>query len=186
MSTFVTIINIVSLMKVAGSMIKFVKHKPDMQSGVLSGLASGWIQYTFLTGILQWRHNEHDGSQITGVSIICSPVCSGADQRKHQSSASLAFGRGIDRWPVDSPHKGPVMPKMFPFDDVIMKFCIYIILIYTNRYKIYAHWIFSCLWVLAVFFYKGPYSLTLTMRQISYLLYYLSSTFNWRILGESH
>ena len=30
-------------------------------------------------------------SQITGVSIVCSAVCSGADQRKYQSSASLAF-----------------------------------------------------------------------------------------------
>ena len=33
-------------------------------------------------------------SQITGVSIVCSSVCSGVDQRKHQSSASLAFVRG--------------------------------------------------------------------------------------------
>ena len=45
---------------------------------------------------------------------------SGADQRKHQSSASLAFVRGIHRWPVNSPHKGPVTRKMFPFDDIIM------------------------------------------------------------------
>ena len=28
--------------------------------------------------------------------------------------------RGISRWPVNSPHKGPVTRKMFPFDDVIM------------------------------------------------------------------
>ena len=28
--------------------------------------------------------------------------------------------RGIHRWPVISPHKGPVTRKMFPFDDVIM------------------------------------------------------------------
>ena len=48
-------------------------------------------------------------SQITGVSIVCSTVCSGADQRKCQSSASLAFG--IHRWLVDSPHKGPVTLK---------------------------------------------------------------------------
>ena len=27
---------------------------------------------------------------------------------------------GIHRWPVNSPHKGPVTRKMFPFDDVIM------------------------------------------------------------------
>ena len=45
----------------------------------------------------------------------------GADQRKHHSFASLAFVGGIHRWPVNSPHKGPVTRKMFPFDDVIMK-----------------------------------------------------------------
>ena len=59
-------------------------------------------------------------SQITGVSIACSTVSSGADERKHQSAASLAFARGIHRWPVDSPYKGPETRKMFPFDDVIM------------------------------------------------------------------
>ena len=59
-------------------------------------------------------------SQITGVSIVCSTACWGADKGKHQSSASLAFVSGIHRWPVDSPHKGPVTRKMFWFDDVIM------------------------------------------------------------------
>ena len=59
-------------------------------------------------------------SQITGVPIVCSTVCSGAHQRKYQSSASLAFVRGIHRWPVNFPCKGPVTRKMFPFDDVIM------------------------------------------------------------------
>ena len=47
-------------------------------------------------------------SQITGVSIVYSTVCSGADQRNHQSSASLAFVRLIHRWPMTSPHKGAV------------------------------------------------------------------------------
>ena len=47
-------------------------------------------------------------------------VCWGADQRKNQSSESVAFVGGIHQWPVDSPHKGPVTPKMFPFDDVIL------------------------------------------------------------------
>ena len=60
-------------------------------------------------------------SQITSVSIVCSTVDSGLDQRKHQSSTPLAFVQGIHRWPVNSPHKGPVTRKMFPFDDVIMK-----------------------------------------------------------------
>ena len=59
-------------------------------------------------------------SQITGVSIAYWTVCSGADQRKHQSSVSLAFVRGIHRRPENSPHKGSATRKMFPFDDVIM------------------------------------------------------------------
>ena len=37
-------------------------------------------------------------SQITGVTIVYTTVCSGTDQRKHQSSASLAFVSGIHRW----------------------------------------------------------------------------------------
>ena len=59
-------------------------------------------------------------SQITCLTIVYSTVYSGADQRKHQSSASLAFVRRIHRRPVNSPHKWPVTRKMFPFDDVIM------------------------------------------------------------------
>ena len=59
-------------------------------------------------------------SQITSLTIVYSTVYSDADQSKHQSSASLAFVRGIHRGPVNSPHKWPVTRKMFPFDDVIM------------------------------------------------------------------
>ena len=59
-------------------------------------------------------------SQITSLTIVYSTVYSDADQRKHQSSASLAFVRWIHRWPVNSPHKWPVTRKMSPFDDVIM------------------------------------------------------------------
>ena len=59
-------------------------------------------------------------SQITSLTIVYSTVYSGTDERKHQSSMSLAFVRGIHRWPVNSPHKGPVTRKMFPFDKVIM------------------------------------------------------------------
>ena len=59
-------------------------------------------------------------SQITSLAIVFSTVYSGVDQRKHQSSASLAIVRGIHRWPVNPPHKWPVTRKMLPFDDVIM------------------------------------------------------------------
>ena len=59
-------------------------------------------------------------SQVTSLTSVYSTIYSSADQRKHQSSASLAFVRGIHRWPVNSPHKGSITRKMFPFDDVIM------------------------------------------------------------------
>ena len=61
---------------------------------------------------MQWR--------LKSPHVVYSTFYSGADQRKLQSSASLAFVRGIHRWPVNSPHIRPVTEKMFPFDDVIM------------------------------------------------------------------
>ena len=59
-------------------------------------------------------------SQITSLAIIFSIVYSGANQRKHQGSASLAFVWGIHRPPVNFPYKGPVTREVFPFGDVIM------------------------------------------------------------------
>ena len=63
-------------------------------------------------------------SQITSLTIFYSTsdclLNTGADQRKHQSSAPLAFARGIYRRLVNSPHKWPVTRKMFLFDDIIM------------------------------------------------------------------
>ena len=76
----------------------------------------------------RWQHDSsaHDdefhysdvivgviASQATSLAVVYSTVYSGADQRKHQSSASMAFVRGIHRWPVNSSHKGPVTRKMF-------------------------------------------------------------------------
>ena len=59
-------------------------------------------------------------SQITSLTSVYSNVYSGVDQRKHQSSASLAFVWGIHRGPVNSPDKWPVTRKMFSFEDAIM------------------------------------------------------------------
>ena len=64
-------------------------------------------------------------SQITSLTIVYLSVYSGVDQRKHQSSASLACVRGIHLWPVNSPYKGRVTRKMFPFDDVIKTQCVW-------------------------------------------------------------
>ena len=76
----------------------------------------------------KWSLSDHHSdaimntmaSQITSLATVNSIVYSDADQIKHQSSVSLAFVRGIHRWPVNSTHKWPVTRKMFPFADVIM------------------------------------------------------------------
>ena len=83
-------------------------------------------------------------SQITSLTIVYSAVYSGADQSKHQSSASLAFVWGIHRGPVNSPHKWPVTRKMFPFDDVIMCLpnvdCLLIVVrLYAAYYVLLSH-----------------------------------------------
>ena len=64
-----------------------------------------------------------NSSQIASLTIVYSNLYSGADQRKHQSSASLAFVRGIYRRPVNSPHRWAVTRKMFPFDDIVIMIC---------------------------------------------------------------
>ena len=84
------------------------------------GSIQRWHSNKITSRSLRWRQMGAIASQITSLSIVYSTVYSGADQSKHQSSASLAFVWGIHRGPVNSPHKGPVTRKMFPFDDVIM------------------------------------------------------------------
>ena len=59
-------------------------------------------------------------SQITNLTIIYATVYSRRGSKKTSKLRPLAFVRGIHRWPVNSPHKGPVMRKLFPYDDVIM------------------------------------------------------------------
>ena len=72
-------------------------------------------------------------SQITRLVIVYLIVYSDADQRKHQSSAPLAFVRGIHRGPMNSPHKWPVTRKKFPFDDVIISILTIRILVKTTQ-----------------------------------------------------
>ena len=70
--------------------------------------------HTVIHDFSVWMRRDHYrdviisamASQTTSVSIVYSIVCWGVDQRKHQSSAPLAFVRGIHRWPVNSPVTG--------------------------------------------------------------------------------
>ena len=70
--------------------------------------------------VLQWRHNGSNGvSNHQPHDCLLNRLFSNR-WKKHRSSSSLASVRGIHRWPVISPHKGPVTRKMFQFDDIIM------------------------------------------------------------------
>ena len=67
-----------------------------------------WDRLIFIMGIpMQVHYNDvimgAIASQITSLTIVYSTVYSGADQRKHESSASLAFVWEIHRGPVNSP-----------------------------------------------------------------------------------
>ena len=90
-------------------------------------MADSWLAGSICKGLyVTLPHNcdvimDAVASKITSLTIVYSTVYSDADQRKHQSSASLAFELGFHRGPVNSPHKWPVTRKMFSFDDVIMQ-----------------------------------------------------------------
>ena len=85
-----------------------------MRKSIIAGMAlSTWKHYDDVIMTML-------ASQITSLAVVYSIVYSGVDQRKHQSSASLAFVREIHRGPVNFPQKWPVTRKIFPFDDVIM------------------------------------------------------------------
>ena len=71
-------------------------HRPD-KPGVLMHIMMKYLGNHFTDVIMSAM-----ASQITSISIVCSTVGPGADQREHQSPASLAFARGIHRWPVSS------------------------------------------------------------------------------------
>ena len=66
--------------------------------------------------LVEWKWRR--GSWLAATLVTWQAV---VDQRKYQGSASLAFVRGIHRWPVNSVQKWPVTRKMFPFDDVVME-----------------------------------------------------------------
>ena len=69
---------------------------------------------------LHWRHNDHDGvSNHQPQGCLLNRAFRG---RSKKTSKLRVTGLcvGNSPVPVNSPHKGPVTRKMFPFDDVIM------------------------------------------------------------------
>ena len=86
-------------------------HSKPAFSGVVQLLWPGKPQTpSYNTVTSQWARWRLKSSVSR---YVYSTVCSGTDQRKHQSSVSLAFVRGIHRWPVNSPHKSQKRGKCF-------------------------------------------------------------------------
>ena len=132
------------------TLVRCVEIRNQNPLGILMPPLVSMVSLTVMPSIFYSRE-DHDGhrrmhyndvimttiaSQITSLTIVYSTVYSGADQSKHQSSASLAFVWGIHRGPVNSPHKGPVTRKMFPFDDVIM--------VYSKNYTHGSRFVLFC------------------------------------------
>ena len=84
------------------------------------------MHYNWLLNVtrsLRWRHNGRDSvSNHQPYDCLLNRLFR-RRSKKNQSSASMAFVRGIHRGPVNSPHKWPIVRKMFPFDDVIVWCC---------------------------------------------------------------
>ena len=108
-----------------------IKSSTVLHNATLPGLCSsvGVGLGRWEAGVpVEWQQAMHysdiimgaTAAQITSLMCVYSTLYSGTDKKKHRSSASLAFVRGIHRWPVNSLHKWPVTRKMFPCDDVIM------------------------------------------------------------------
>ena len=90
---------------------------------LMFSLMLAWTNFWENRRSLQWRHNGHDSVSNHQPHDCLLNRLFRRRSKKNQSSASLAFVRGIHRRPVNSPHKWPVTRKMFPFDDVIIDGC---------------------------------------------------------------
>ena len=119
-------------------------------------------------------------SQITSLTIVYSTVYSDADQRKHQSAASLALVRGIHRGPVNSPHKWPVTRKMFPFDDFIMLGTQYIPLCVEGFCWVFALFCIRCLYKFRCTASKFLHLFFLIYHQVFYITTFDAHSFSNR------
>ena len=107
-----------------------VKFNPNLTQSLnlrWHGQNVSWYRHNSYT-TLEWRHSESDAVlNRRRLDCLLNRFLRRRWKKTSKSSASLAVvrgiyrGRWIPRWPVNSPHIGPVTRKMLPFDDVIMK-----------------------------------------------------------------
>ena len=81
---------------------------------------TSFTNMVYLRLSLQWRHNDHNGvSNHQPHGCLLKRLFR---RRSKKISKIRVAGLYVETspGPVNSPHKGPVTRKMFPFDDVIM------------------------------------------------------------------
>ena len=95
-----------------------------------------WCAWDLFTEIVNDHYSDiimgAMASKITSLTNVYSAVYSGAHERKHQSSASLAFVRGIHRWPVNSPHKWRITRKCFHLMTSSFYYLFHVTYLYDN------------------------------------------------------
>ena len=172
----------------------FCKRNVYMCANVWYKMVHPGIFVWCIVGFVKWvnigmfSHTEHYNgaivgemaSQIANFTIVCSTVYSDADERKYQTRRHWLL-RAIHRWPVNSPHKGQVTRKLFPFDDVIM-----ICLIQTSNLLLVDAWETK----VTVSIYGYHKSLRYISYWISMIIYLIKRTLNsynaaWNILHDN-
>ena len=123
-------------------------------------MANKWTRPKFLCSITMTSHWARGRLQSPASRVFTQPLFKAQIKEKNQSSASLAFVRGIHRWPVNSPAQGLVTRKMFPFDNVIMS-CM-----------LFCYFHCCCLFLACVFFYLFVGFFAFCLRFL-YLLCYM-------------
>ena len=105
-------------------MARIPARRRDWRTGLLwltSWPARNAQQFLWHHQSLQWYHNERDCvSNHQPRDRLLNRLFRHRSTKTSMLPVSLAFVWGIHRWPANSPHKGPVTRKMFPFDDVII------------------------------------------------------------------
>ena len=83
----------------------------------ISKLALFMHKYIIFLLITVTSYQHH---HISNYWHICSTACSKWQQRKYQSFTLLVLCECTWQWPVNSPHKEPVIRKEFPCDYIVM------------------------------------------------------------------
>ena len=73
---------------------------------------------------LRWRHNDHDCVSNHQPRHCLLNRLFGRRSKKTSKLRVTGLCVGNSPRPVNSPHKGPVTRKMFPFDDVIINLAV--------------------------------------------------------------